>query len=421
MDGLTPASRKVFYNGNIVLPDRLLEAGIVVCEGEQIVSVAAAGDIPTQAGSNAAISDPAGAQRDDELIDLRGAYLAPGFIDLHVHGGAGHDFMDGSEEAIAAACRAHLSHGTTTIFPTTTTGSPAQLHAMLEACGRTSRKASGARIAGVHLYGPYFAEDKVGCHAASGRREPLASEYADYFATGLVRIATCAAELPGATAFYQAAAEAGCFITCGHSNASWSEMEIAFANGARHVDHFWCAMSSVPSLRQRFNVPMQASMAEFVLLNAQMSTEVIADGQHLAPELLEFAYRMLGSERLCLVTDCNRALDYPPGNYRFGNHTDGTMLYSDGKVGWSADRSSLASSIVGMDHMIRQMLCDTTADLPTVVRMASLTPATRLGMEAACGSIEVNKQADFVVLDKTLNVQRVYVAGECQFTAEPVV
>src|SRR6056297_100379 len=251
MDGSAAASRKVFYNGNIVLPDRLLKAGIVVCEDGRIVDVAATGQIPIPASST-----PANSQQADELIDLRGAFLAPGFIDLHVHGGAGHDFMDGSEQAIAAACRAHLSHGTTTIFPTTTTGSPEQLHVMLQACGRTTRQASGARIAGVHLYGPYFAEDKVGCHAAAGRREPLASEYAGYFATGLVRIATCAAELPGATSFYQAAAEAGCFITCGHSNASWSEMEIAFANGVRHVDHFWCAMSSVPSLRQRFNVPM---------------------------------------------------------------------------------------------------------------------------------------------------------------------
>ncbi len=116
------------------------------------------------------------------------------------------------------------------------------------------------------------------------------AEFDRYFASGCVRIATCAAELPGAAEFYRAARQAACLITCGHSNASWSEMQDAFNAGMRHVDHFWCAMSSIPSLRQRFGVPMQASMAEYVLMNSEMSTEVIADGWHLSPELLEFAF-----------------------------------------------------------------------------------------------------------------------------------
>ena len=163
---------------------------------------------------------------------------------------------------------------------------------MIAAC-RTVRDeahpANGARIAGVHLYGPFFALDKVGCHAAAGRRDPTPAEFGKYFATGLVRIATCAAELPGATAFYRTAKPHGCFITCGHSNAAWQEMDRAYRAGMRHVDHFWCAMSSVPSVRERLGAPMQGSMEQFVLFNRAMSTEVIADGAHLAPELLEFA------------------------------------------------------------------------------------------------------------------------------------
>ena len=159
----------------------------------------------------------------------------------------------------------------------------------------------------MHLYGPYFAEDKVGCHPANGRRSPERQEYDRYFVTRLIKIATCAAELAGALAFYRAARKRRCLITCGHSNSSWTEMQRAFDAGMRHVDHFWCAMSSVPSIRQRLQVPMQGSMAEFVLMNPEMSTEVIADGFHLAPELLEFAYRMKGANRLLLVTDSNRA------------------------------------------------------------------------------------------------------------------
>ena len=112
-----------------------------------------------------------------------------------------------------------------------------------------------------------------------------------WFRDDLVRIATCAAELPGAEAFYQIARQHRCLITCGHSNASWTEMERAFQAGMRHVDHFWCAMSSVASLRTRFGTPMQAGMEQFVLATAEMSTEVIADGMHLSPELLDFAFR----------------------------------------------------------------------------------------------------------------------------------
>ena len=235
-------------------------------------------------------------------------------------------------------------------------------------------------------------------------------EFNQYFATGLVKIATCAAELLGAVAFYKAAKRRHCLITCGHSNASFREMQKAFDAGMRHVDHFWCAMSSVPSLRQRFGVPMQASMAEFVMMQPEMSTEVIADGFHLAPELLEFAYRMIGPARLCLVTDCNRALDLPSGKYRFGNDSDGSWFESDGKVGW-APNGSLASSIVGMDHMVRQMKKSTSASLPEVVRMASLTPAQRVGIADETGSISVGKRADLVVLDRRLQVEKVLVNG----------
>ena len=381
-------------NGTVILEEELLEGAHVLCEGDRIVRVARGQRVPKAA----------------TVVDARGGFISPGFVDIHVHGGNGSDFMDGTVAAVQTACLAHARHGTTTIFPTTTTGSHEQILAMLNACCQAQQQGVAVTLAGVHLYGPYFAEDKVGCHAKEGRRQPLAQEFDQYFATGLVKIATCAAELPGAAAFYKAAKRHRCLITCGHSNASFTEMRQAFASGMRHVDHFWCAMSSVPSLRQRFGVPMQASMAEFVLLQAEMSTEVLADGIHLAPELLEFAYRMIGPKRLCLVTDCNRALDLPPGDYRFGSDFDGSWFKSDGKVGW-APNGSLASSVVGMDHMVRQMKKATSASLPEIVRMASLTPAERAGIADETGSIAVGKSADLLVLNRRLKVEKVLVRG----------
>jgi len=389
----------VFHNGTVVLPDKLLPDAVVVCEGGCITRVGRTRKLPQGA----------------TLVDAKGGYIAPGFVDIHVHGGDGADFMDGTVAAVRTACRAHARHGTTTIFPTTTTGSPEQLGAMLAACVELQRggtAADGARVAGVHFYGPYFAPDKVGCHSQAGRRDPDAREYRRHFDTGIIRIATCAAELPGAEAFYREATRRGCLVTCGHSNATWSEMARAFRAGMRHVDHFWCAMSSVASLRQRFGTPMQASMEQFVLANAEMSTEVIADGCHLAPELLEFAYRQLGPRRLCLVTDANRALDMPPGRYRFGCASDGEWIESDGRVGFVPGGGALASSVVGLDTMVRHMKSATTASLPEVIRMASLTPADRAGVAEEVGSLAPGKRADVLVLNQRLRVKRVFLAGE---------
>ena len=273
---------------------------------------------------------------------------------------------------------------------------------MLQACAEVRGRwsvAEGSWIAGVHYYGPYFAPDKVGCHSVEGRRDPDASEYERFLSLGLIRIATCAAELPGAAEFYASARRHGCLVTCGHSNSTWTEMARAYEAGMRHVDHFWCAMSSVPSLRVRYGTPMQASMEQFVLAHPEMSTEVIADGCHLAPELLEFAFRMKGADRLCLVTDANRALDMPPGRYRFGPRESGSWFESDGRVGFVPGQG-LASAVVGMDKMVRHMAESTSATLPQVIRMASLTPAERTGIAGLTGSLETGKRADVLVLQR---------------------
>ncbi|MCF7789431.1 MAG: N-acetylglucosamine-6-phosphate deacetylase [Prosthecobacter sp.] len=387
----------LIQNGTLILPDKLIEGGAVLCERGKIKEV----------------GEDLAAPKNAVVIDAKGGYISPGFIDIHVHGGAGADFMDGTVPAVRTALKAHALHGTTSIFPTTTTGAPVQIMAMLIACREAKRSwvpEHGSRIAGVHLYGPYFAADKVGCHSREGRREPDPEEYARWFRDDLVRIATCAAELPGAHEFYQMARKQRCLITCGHSNANWEEMESAYKAGMRHVDHFWCAMSSVASLRTRFGTPMQASMEQFVLATAEMSTEVIADGMHLAPELLDFAFRMKGVQRLCLVTDSNRAMDMPPGRYRFGSEDDGDFFESDGRVGFVPGQG-LASSVMGLDHMVRHMKKSTSATLPDAVRMASLTPAERTGMAKTCGSLEKGKLADVLVLNRRLEVQRTFISG----------
>ncbi len=397
----------LFQGGPIVLADRVVEGQRVVVRDGQISAVEA----ETK-------RVPAGA----EIVDLAGATLTPGMVDIHVHGGGNADFMDATPAAVRTVCETHLRHGTTTLFPTTTTGTQEQLEAAFAAChevqqSETNADTARARIAGMHLYGPYFLPEKVGCHKREHQRDPVASEYRRYFATGMVKIATCAAELPGAAAFYRYARDRGCLITCGHSNSTYQEMAAAFRNGMRHVDHFWCVMSSVSSLRPRCGTPMQASMEQFVLVEPEMSTEVIADGSHLSDELLNFAYRMKGAARLCLVTDSSRALDMPPGRYKFGNEADGDWFLHDGEVGRVLDGTNLASSVAGMDRMIRTMLRATGGKLADVIRMASLTPAELTGTAETIGSIDLGKRADLVVWSPRMKIRQVYLDGQLAHTA----
>ena len=384
----------------VVLPDRLVPDGALHLLEGRIVSAGTRGDVSRWAGP---------------VVDGRGMYLVPGYVDMHVHGGGGADFMDATVDAFETAGRAHTAHGTTSIVPTSTVARDEQTLEFLQRCRELKRigaqPAKGmCRVIGAHLYGPYFAPDKVGCHPRQAARPPTREEYERYLSFNDVLLtATCAPELPGAEDFYRAAAAAGVRLNAGHSDASWSEMQRAFELGVRHVDHLYCAMSSVPSLRQRLRTPMQASMLEFVLATEQMTTELIADGKHLAPDLLRFVLRMKGADRTALATDCNRALDMPPGEYIFGPLDGGEPFYSDGKVGLSVDHRGLASSVRGMDFMVRHIHQVVGVELPTAVRMASLTPARILGMERETGSLEKGKRADFLLLDLDLNVRAVYV------------
>lgn len=382
----------VIRNATLVLPDQLVPHGWLAVRHGKIVDVGH--ESPTSGL---------------EEIDAQGQFLAPGFIDLHVHGGSGADFMDGDADAFATVIAAHRRHGTTGLVPTSTVASHEQTLRFLALCEEFRQR---GEVLGAHLYGPFFNEDKVGCHPRSPARPPVAGEYREYLQWAqTILVATCAPELPGALDFFRDAHASGIRLNAGHSNASWGEMQAAFELGLRHVDHFYCAMSSVPGLRERFGVPMQASMAEFVLATEAMTTEIIADGCHLAPELLRFVVRMLGPDRTALVTDCNRALDQPPGNYTFGPRDGGVTIVSDGRVGWTADRSALASSVRGMDHMVRHMHRVVGIDLPVAIRMATLTPARILGLDARMGSLAAGKQADLVLLDENCEVSRVWLAG----------
>lgn len=391
---------QVLHNSTAVLPDRLLPDATVLVEEGRIASVMSGTPVPPSYG---------------ERIDLGGGYLAPGFVDLHVHGGAGADFMDGTAEAFTTVCRAHARHGTTSLTPTSTVARHDQSLRFLELCRRFRHEPTGgARVLGGHLYGPYFALEARGCHPAADVRPPARADYEPFlaFAGDGLLTATVAAELPGADEFVRACRARGVGCNVGHSFATFEKMAAAVGWGVRHVDHLFCAMSDRARLRQAQTYPMRGGVMEATLFFDELTTEVIADGKHLQAELLKLAYKVKGPDRLALVTDCMRALDMPDGEYLFGSLDGGERVRRADGVGITLDGTALASGVTGLDHAVRTFHRLTGVPLPEVVRMASLTPARVLGLDKEIGSLAAGKRADFVILDRELQVELVFVGGE---------
>jgi N-acetylglucosamine-6-phosphate deacetylase len=389
-----------FHGGTLILEDRLLDGALLEVDGDRINEIKA--------------KDKVGSGSHLNYIDVKGGYLAPGFVDLHVHGGAGADFMDGTEEAFRTACRAHARHGTTSLLPTTTVARHEQHLAFLELCRQLKRyPVDGARILGAHFYGPYFAYEARGAHPGACVRPPVPAEYEQYlgFADSIVT-ATVAPELPGAEQFVRACRARGIRCNTGHSHATFAQMEAAVGWGVRHIDHLFCAMSDRTRLRQTQTYPMRGGVLEATLYLEELTTEVIADGKHLQRELLLLAYKFKGPDKLALVTDCNRALDMPDGTYMMGPLDGGEPILRADGVGIMPNRTALASSVVGMDHCVRTFHQLTGVPLEIVVRMASLTPARIAGFDHDIGSLAPGKRADLVVLDRDLRVRQVYRDGQ---------
>lgn len=398
----TDCPMEQFFCGNIVLPNRVLEGGCVHVRDGRIVAVDVAERLLPSSGPQAT------------RVDAGQGYLAPGYIDLHVHGGAGADFMDGTDQAFETALACHARHGTTSIVPTTTVARHDQIMTVLATTRRFRQRPAtrGARVLGAHFYGPYFRYEARGAHPGGPIRPPDVSEYSQYleFADSLCT-ATVAPELPGAEGFARACAKHGVRTNVGHSWATFPQMREAVGWGVRHIDHLYCAMSDKTRLRQFQTYPMQGGVLEATFYFDELTTEVIADGKHLSADLLLLALKLKGPDRLALVTDCNRALDMPEGSYVIGPLDGGEPLIHRDGVGLMPDGSGLASSVRGMDHMVRTFAAMTDRPLWEVVRMASLTPARIIGWDRELGSLEAGKRADLLILNRDLDVQRVFIDG----------
>ncbi|MBA3685937.1 MAG: N-acetylglucosamine-6-phosphate deacetylase [Planctomycetes bacterium] len=350
---------------------------------------------------------PADAQR----IDGEGLVAAPGFIDLHVHGGMGADFMDATEEAFATIGAYHAGGGTTAYMPTTCTEPLPSIVSTLDMAARCrEQRIGGVGILGVHIEGPYFAPTKAGCHVLQYVRVPTAAENRVYLDRApIIARMTMAPEVPGVLDFLRDAARKGIIASGGHSEATLDETARAVDQGMTMITHLYCAMSSILK-RGPHRI---GGMLEATLLDDRLATELIADLRHVNVDLMRLALKTKAGSAVCLVTDAMRGAGMPDGDYFVGSRIGAQVVVENG-IARNRANTGFASSTVRMIDLVRNAVAALGLDLAAAVRRASLIPATIAGIADRKGSIEVGKDADIVLLAETprLEVRLTMVGGE---------
>lgn len=361
---------------------------------------------------------PCGERDEKDSIDLRGQYVSAGFIDMHVHGGGGHDFMDGTVNAFRGVGALHLKHGTTALLPTTLATAQDELlrcFATYQACG--SGFPDSAKLIGLHLEGPYVSPTQCGALIPSYVRNPNPAEYLPLIdACPGIKRWTLAPELDGAMEMAEALRGRGIIASIGHSEATASQVRQAVQHGFSLVTHLYSAMSSVV----RVGGFRHAGVVESAYLFEELSSEIIADGCHLPEELLKLAYHYIGSNRLALVTDAMRGAGETQGKSILGSLENGREVLLEDGVAKLMDRSAFAGSICTADRLVRTMVYTAGASLPDAVRMMTQTPARILGVDRRLGTIAPGYAADLVVFDHLIEVKQVWTDGEIRYEKEVV-
>jgi N-acetylglucosamine-6-phosphate deacetylase len=384
----------IFTNGRLIFPDRIRDGLEIVVEEGKIAALRPAAPRLRQKGEE---------MHGKEVIGLNGNYVAPGFIDLHVHGARGRDTMEASAEAFRTVCDFHASGGTTLVLLTTATAPLDEILKVLEAV-RDCRSAI-MPIGGVHVEGPFISKAKGGAQRGEFIQDPSPAavrrllQYA-----GVIKRVTIAPELPGALEAIETFHRCGINVSGGHSDAWEENARAAFDRGMRSVTHTFNCMSSARR-RGEYRV---AGLLEFALSTADISCELIADGHHVSSTLMKMLYRAKRAEGICLVTDATAGagLAYGSEFSLFGRD----CIVENG-VCLLADRSALAGSAARMIELVRTMGREVNVPLGEAIAMATENPARAIGLENK-GRLAVGADADLVVLSPQLNVMQTFIGGE---------
>lgn len=335
----------------------------------------------------------------EQTVDCSGSIVAPGFVELHCHGGMGADYGKSSPAEMKKALDFHLQHGATTQLPTVTTAPIGEMEAALERLSQVEHPA----MAGVHLEGPYLSLKQSGAQDPATITAPVKEDYERLISRfgSLIRRWSYAPERDEGNTFLSALVAAGIVPAAGHTDALYEEMDRAAAAGCRLVTHLYSCTSTVV----RIHCFRHGGVLETALLRDDMDVELIADGCHLPPELLRLVWKVKGAEHIALITDALAVAGLKETETSVGPLK---CIVEDG-VCKLADRSAFAGSIATADRLVRTAVA-AGIPLADALIMASATPARILGLPK--GQIREDWDADLVILNKDLSVQQVYLAGK---------
>lgn len=380
-------------NGKVITPYRVIDECSIWVKHGKIAAIQQGGlDVP-----------------DDEIIDAGGCYVSPGFIDLHVHGGGGHDFMDNTVEAYLTIAETHARYGTTGMYPTTLTAEKADLLKTLEVYEQADNQNNhGAEFLGLHLEGPYFALSQRGAQDPKYIRNPDPTEYREILtASSHIRRWSAAPELPGALEFGRFLRSKNVLAAVAHTDAIYEDVVAAVENGYSLATHLYSGMSGV-TRRECFRY---AGVIEAAYVLDEMDVEIIADGVHLPASLLKMVHKFKGAHRTALITDAMRGAGTPPGESVLGNKDTGLKVIIEDGVAKLPDRSSFAGSVATADRLVRNMVQLAGVNLPEAVEMMTATPARIMGIHHKKGSLAIGKDADLVIFDENFKIQATIVNG----------
>jgi N-acetylglucosamine-6-phosphate deacetylase len=382
-----------FTARRLITPSETVEYPVMLVENGRILEIVSrsARDVPSEA----------------PVTEFRDCTLAPGYVDLHIHGGAGYDVMADAPEALPAIEQLHTRHGVTSYYPTTVT---APMDATLRALERlaaaiernqqeTTQAAARARPLGIHLEGPFISHARRGVHPPEHLLKPTLAALERFWqaARGRIRMLTIAPEVDGAMEVIAEAARRGVCVSLGHSDADLATTQRAIAAGARHATHTFNAMRPLTH--------RDPGILGAVLTDSLVSADIIADGLHVDPSIVRLLASAKGPEQTVLITDATAATGMPDGHYRLG------ALDIEVRDGKCTHKGKFAGSVLTMDRAVRNLAKFTGWNLAHAVAAATWNPAHVAGLTDR-GKLVAGAHADFVVLNETGDVLQTFVGGE---------
>ena len=381
------------FNGKIITPDKIIDGGSILIKSNIIAAVS---------NGNIEVADAI-------EIDAQGKYISPGFIDIHVHGGGGYDFMDGNETAFLKIAETHAKYGTTSMLPTSLTSTKEEILRILgvyEGANRNNK--NGAQFLGMHLEGPYIAMSQKGAQDPRYIRDPSPDEYEEILSKfSCIKRWSAAPELKGAIEFGRYVKSKGVLPALAHTDAVYDEVVKAFENGYTLATHLYSAMSGV-TRRNSFRF---AGVVESAYIIDDMDVEIIADGVHLPAPLLKLVYKIKGADRTALITDAIRPAGTDVTESILGSIDNGIKVIIEDGVAKLPDRLSFAGSIATADRLVRSMINLADVSLEDAIKMISATPARILGVLDKKGTLIAGKDADIIIFDNNINISLTMVNG----------